>query len=254
MATNLTETNNGIARQSNLVDEIIALKQHQRQTELFHREIFSFNQSNENINKHQSAVTDEFVSDLSRRLNNLSVTEKQEAQNDIYGFRLRRQNEDPLKLSIWMNEMDNLIQKVISENDKRFSALRLTLHTPAEGIISSNNNNRGVGTNLNGSGVEFIHSQKLKFLRSSKWNVEEAVTRLALFLALKLEHFGSECLDRDLTIKDLTPTDLELWKRHGFLQLSGERDCHGRAILAFLGKQQFHLPLGTVVSFFIALF
>jgi len=75
-----------------------------------------------------------------------------------------------------------------------------------------------------------------------------AVSRMALFFELKLEHFGSECLIRDLTMKDLTPTDLNLWRQNGFLQLAEERDACGRAILVFLMKQQFYFPIATVVS------
>ena len=252
LATNLKESNTGIARQSNLVDEIIALKQQQRQPDMHHRNFFPSNPANENINKQQAILTDEIVSDLSRRVNNLSMMERQEAQSDMHGFRLRNHKEDPWELSIWMNDMDDVIRRGISGNDKRFSALQLAMHTQGDNNKNGSSNNRGFGTTM--SGAEYVKSQKLKFLRASSWVVEDAVARMALFFELKLEHFGSESLIRDLTMKDLTPTDLQLWKQYGFLQLSEERDAYGRAIMVLLGKQQFHLPIDTVVSFIFCVF
>ena len=236
-ATNLTETNNGIARQSNFVDEVIALNQQQRHPQYHNRGFFPSNPVNETISKHQVTLTDEIVMDLTRGLNNLTVTQRQEAQNDMYGiFGTRNRNEDPWELNMWMNEMDDVIRKGISGNDKRFSALRLAMH-------SHGKNN---GSSM--SGAEYVGSQKLKFLRASDWVVEAGVTRMALFFELKLEYFGSDALIRDLSMDDLTAEDIDLWKRYGFLQLSEEQDGCGRAIMVFIMKEQFHLPHATVVS------
>lgn len=236
VATNLTETNNGIARQSDLVDEVMALKQQQLYPQSHHR---NFLNAITNNNKQESAQTDEILMDLTRNVNKLTMTERQEAQNEIYGLRAKNRTEDPWELNMWMNDMDDVIKRQISGNDKRFSALRLTMHTQGD-------NNNGLGSSM--SGIEYVRSQKLKFLRASDWVVEDAVTRMALFFELKLEYFGSSSLIRDLTMKDLTQEDIDLWKQYGFLQLSQDQDTNGRAILVMVTRQQLHLPHATVVS------
>jgi hypothetical protein len=182
-------------------------------------------------------IPDDLVSDLSRRVNSLSITERQQAQSDVYAFRLQEQKEDPLELSIWMNEMDDIIRKGISGNDKQFSALRLAIHSHVHSNGNNPNNNRS-----NYSGAEYVRSQKLMFLRSTAWSVEAAVPRLASFFESKLEYFGSESLIRD-------PMELEVWKRSGFMQTSKERDADGRRIICYFGKQMPPLPIATLVSF-----
>ena len=236
VATNLTETNNGIARQSDLVDEVMALKQQQLYPQSHHR---NFLNAITNNNKQESAQTDEILMDLIRNVNKLTMTERQEAQNEVYGLGAKNRTEDPWELNMWMNDMDDVIKREISGNDKRFSALRLTMHTQGD-------NNNGLGSSM--SGIEYVRSQKLKFLRASDWVVEDAVTRMALFFELKLEYFGSSSLIRDLTMKDLTQEDIDLWKQYGFLQLSQDQDTNGRAILVMVTRQQLHLPHATVVS------
>lgn len=235
MATNLTETNNGVARQSNLIEEVI--EHQQRQPDTSHRNFFN---CNPNFNKPKVFVPDHLVTDLSRRVNSLSLTERQQAQNDMCGYRLRQSKEDPLEVSMWMNEMDVLIGKGISGNDKRFSALRLAMHS--HGHSNGNNPNNNIG-------AEYVRSQKLMFLRSADWSGEAAVYRMAIFFELKLEHFGSEALIRDLTMKDLSLEELELWKRFGFMQISKERDAFGRRIMCYFGKQFQNVPIATIVSF-----
>ncbi len=236
VATNLTETNNCIARQPNLVDEIMVQKQQARRFDFF-----SLNPTNDNAIKQQATVTDEFLVGLTQRLNNLSVVEKQEAQNDIYGFGRKTNKEDPWELNMWMNEMDDIIRRGISGNEKQFSALRLAMHTN-----SNSGSDDFLGSNV--SGAEYVRSQKLKFLRAANWVPKDAVERMAMNFEVKLEYFGSGALIRDLNTDDLTPTDLDLWKRYGFLQLSEDRDAYGRPIVIFFMKQQFHLPHETVVS------
>ena len=231
MATNLTETNNAIARQtetnnyiahqSNIVDEIIT--------------------------QQQGILSDEFVMDLTRRVNSLSFMERQEARNDIYGLGQKIVKEDPWKVNMKMNEMDEIIRKGISGNDKRFLALRLAMHTNS----SSNAKNGFLVTNM--SGAEYVNSQKLKWLRCSRWIADEAVTRMALNFESKLEYFGTDTLIRDLTMKDLSPTDVDLWKRTGFLQILEDRDSYGRLIMVYFMKQQTNLPHATVVSFALLL-
>ncbi len=236
VATNLTETNNGIARKSDLVDEVIALKQQQSCPESHHR---NFLNAFTNTNKQESTLTDEILMDLTRNVNKLTMTERQKIQNEVYGIAAKNCTEDPWELNMWLNDMDDVIKREISGNDKRFSALRLTMHTQGE-------NNNGLGSSM--SGVEYVRSQKLKFLRASDWAIEDAVVRMAQFFELKLEYFGSSSLIRDLTMKDLTQEDINLWKQYGFLQLSQDQDTNGRAILIMVTRQQLHLPHATVVS------
>ena len=240
LATNLTESNNGVARQSNLIEEVI--EQQQRQPDMYRRNFFNCDSnfsSSCNPNKPKVFVPDNLVTDLSRRVNSLSLTERQQAQNDMYGFRLRQPKEDPLEVSMWMNEMDVLIEKGISGSDKRFSALRLAMYSHGHSNGNSSDNN---------SGAEYVRSQKLIFLRSANWSVEAAVFRMAVFFELKLEHFGSESLIRDLTTNDLSMEELEVWKRAGFMQMSKERDAYGRRIICYFGKQFRHMSIVTLVS------
>lgn len=250
LATNLTPTNNGIALQSNLLDAIKELPAERGQ----HLPFFFSNSANGNKRNYSSGEMspDDVVSDLNRRVNSLSMTERQEAQNDLFGFRLHNHQEDPMELGAWLHEMDEFINKGISGNDNRFSALQLAMHTNATvpdtmGIIGNVTRCHAEMT-----GGEYVRSQRLKFLRASAWKPEAAVLRMAYFFELKLEHFGSESLTRELTLQDLTKADLELWKRTGFCQLAQERDAYGRAILLIFGTHQLSVPLGTVVSSFMA--
>ena len=249
-ATNLTESNEGIARQSNLVDEIL------KQRHIPDDTCRKFFKSNSGIgnNNNSGFVLDDLFVDLSRRVNNLTVTEMQEAQNDIYGFRLHREREDPFEMNTLMNDMDKMTRMGISGNDSRFSALRIAMRFNGNrSSISSNHPNASIGGGSNMNGAEYVLSQRVKFLRASDWSVKAAVFRMALFFELKLEYFGSECLTRDLTMKDLTKLDRDLWRRYGFLQLAEERDVSGRAIMILIGKEQFHLPIATIVSIFSVL-
>eukprot|EP00536_Pseudo-nitzschia_multiseries_P000196 jgi/Psemu1/282160/fgenesh1_pg.3_\ len=267
-ATNLITRNNGIAFQSNLIDEVLAEKQRERlnrMQDLFNTNSFSSNPISNKNNNHnhidhsdEASLSDEVITDLSRRLNSVSLAEKQDAQDDMYGFRIRPKEEDPLKLDAWLNEMDGLIDRGINGNDKRFSALRLAMHSnsPCEESSgmgtghaheSSPNNN----DEMEMTGAQYVRSQRLKFLRACAWVVEKAVIRLAKFFELKLEYFGPDFVARDLTLEDLTKEELELWRQRGFIQAAQERDAYGRAIFVFSGKMQHNLPVRVVCRVFL---
>ena len=209
------------------------------------------NSGNKDINNYSK--TDDIESDLSRRVNNLSVTERQQARNDVYGFRLNRTNEDPIQLRNWLNQMDQYIAKGISGNDKVFSALRLAMHSTSSSTSSSSSSSSSTGLNQaeHRSGAAYVKSQRLKFLRAADWQSDEAVNRLARFFEAKLEYFGLESLTRDLTLCDLSTRDVALWEQYGFVQLSEERDAYGRLIVVFITKEQVHLPIETVVRSYL---
>ena len=245
-ATNITPSNQVIAKQCDFFDTAVADEQRRKQHNIFQRNFFGFslNSSNSKDDDDQQQVQEEedsnkdTLSDLSRRVNSLSITERQQAQNDVYGYQLNHDDEDPIQLKSWLKEMDVLIEKGISGG--HYSTLQLAIHT-------DNSNNNGIINNTNSTiGAEYVKSQRIKFLRASDWQVHEAVKRMARFFDIKLECFGSECLARDLTLNDLTDLDKSLWERYGFIQLAEERDAYGRAILVVMGAQQCKCPVDSV--------
>ena len=84
----------------------------------------------------------------------------------------------------------------------------------------------------------YVKEIRLAYLRKEE-NLGDAYTaseRLAQFLDLKLEYFGSECVTRHLTVDDLPKEDYDAWYKTGFIQLLRESDRAGRGILMMDGK------------------
>ncbi len=95
---------------------------------------------------------------------------------------------------------------------------------------------------------EYVHAQRIKFLRADRYDVKLASARMIRFFDMKRELFCDpkyktsntgdtyECLSRDLRLSDFSKEDLELWRKTGFLQLCGMRDRAKRPIAVMFGK------------------
>eukprot|EP00531_Pseudo-nitzschia_arenysensis_P005981 CAMPEP_0116152942 /NCGR_PEP_ID=MMETSP0329-20121206/20955_1 /TAXON_ID=697910 /ORGANISM="Pseudo-nitzschia arenysensis, Strain B593" /LENGTH=870 /DNA_ID=CAMNT_0003649767 /DNA_START=126 /DNA_END=2738 /DNA_ORIENTATION=+ len=95
---------------------------------------------------------------------------------------------------------------------------------------------------------EYVHAQRIKFLRADRYDVSLASARMIRFFDIKRELFchpgynGNDrndrlgCLGRDLSLSDFSKDDLELWGRTGFIQLCGMRDRAKRPIVTMFGK------------------
>lgn len=95
---------------------------------------------------------------------------------------------------------------------------------------------------------EYVHAQRIKFLRADRYDVSLAAGRMIRFFDMKRELFcnpgynGNDrddrlgCLGRDLRLSDFSKQDLELWARTGFIQLCGMRDRAKRPIVTIFGK------------------
>lgn len=95
---------------------------------------------------------------------------------------------------------------------------------------------------------EYVHAQRIKFLRADRYDVKLASARMIRFFDMKRELFCDpkyntsntgdtyECLSRDLRLSDFSKEDLELWRKTGFFQLCGMRDRAKRPIALMFGK------------------
>jgi hypothetical protein len=160
-----------------------------------------------------------------QQLQSMSLREQERAMLDMYP--VTSQAIDELESSKtqeqWMEQMDTAI------------AAKATPHHPALQLAMHTN-------------LQYVKDQRWKFLRAEFWNVERGVDRLARFLELKLEAFGSGCLCQELRLDDLAPHEIDLWRETGFLQVLDERDQSGRPVVFLFGKAQMRVPIETVVS------
>ena len=228
--------------------------------------------------------TDVVVSSLAKRLTQMAVEERQNAMYDLHG--LPREDEHPETIQKLLNEMDQSIERLqISKSSyaeggdfgERDLFPLLTpeqqrqLLAPKEKPLMEENNlggnlmeesdnvqtpptqqrieNFGEGLRLaRKQNPEYVHAQRIKFLRADRYHVNPASARMIRFFDIKRELFcdpnyntsntgdASDCLGRDLRLSDFSKEDLELWKKTGFIQLCGLRDRAKRPIIALFGK------------------
>lgn len=108
---------------------------------------------------------------------------------------------------------------------------------------------------------EYVHAQRIKFLRADQYDAKLASSRLIRFFDIKRELFCNpeynknetadvhECLGRDLRLSDFSKEDLELWRKTGFMQLCGMRDRAKRPIAVIFGKviMEANIPTDLVL-------
>lgn len=93
-------------------------------------------------------------------------------------------------------------------------------------------------------------SFRLSFLRANLHDVSKAVDQMIRFLLQKAKYFGTDKLTQDITLDDLTPSDLKLMLS-GICHIQDGTDRTGRPIMYILST----LPPNDVnsqVGFYIA--
>lgn len=245
--------------------------------------------------------TDVAVSSLAKRLTQMAVEERQNATYDLHG--LPREGEHPETIQKLLNEMDQSIERLqISKSSYAegedfgepdlFPLLtpeqRRQLLTPKEKRLMEENNlggnlmeetdnaqtpptqqrieNFGEGLRLaREQNPEYVHAQRIKFLRADRYDVNPASARMIRFFDIKRELFcdpnyntsntgdASDCLGRDLRLSDFSKEDLELWKKTGFIQICGMRDRAKRPIIAMFGKVmvEANIPVALVLRVYM---
>lgn len=78
-------------------------------------------------------------------------------------------------------------------------------------------------------------SFRIRFIRANYHDVDKAVSQMLLFLQTKAKYFGTECIGRDITFKDLSEDDRELLMS-GAYHVQAERDQNGRTVVYALSK------------------
>lgn len=115
---------------------------------------------------------------------------------------------------------------------------------------------------------EYVHAQRIKFLRADRYDVNLASARMIRFFDIKRELFCAPgynekddtdrmgCLGRDLRLSDFSKNDLELWKNTGFFQLCGMRYHAKRAIALVFGKvlAEAKIPAALVLRVYLYVF
>jgi len=174
------------------------------------------------------------LSELTRTLNQLSVSEREKATFDVHGIAppLRQEQDDPAMIQRSLDTLDKLI--VEQANDHPGLAKALSIN-PA-----------------------YIRKERMKFLRADEYDPVKAAERMGGYFDMRLEYFcGSNaevvdpacsCIARDLTVLDLTEDDIKYWKT-GFYQVCREKDRSGRIVcIIFLPIcYQLKIPAANMV-------
>jgi len=279
-----------------------------------------------------TSSADVLVSSLTKRLNQMSVKERQNAMYDLHGIPLDDEyydvegvrgntiERDPQKLHKLLLELDRLVEERIivsktsyaeGENfgepqlfpllvsgqqqelmmppkkeavppiriyhDGRTQDMEYS-HIPAAAggecieqrvqFLKHHLDDKEFGKGLQlakKQNPEYVHAQRIKFLRADRYDVNLASARMIRFFDTKRELFCAPgynkinttdltgCLGRDLRLSDFSKEDFEIWKKTGFIQLCGMRDRAKRAIVVLFGKviTEANIPIALVMRVYL---
>ena len=230
----------------------------------------------ETKNEATSKTSNDDVSTLTKRLNRMNVKERQNAMYDVHGIPLDDEycdqdgvkgnniERDPERLQALLVEMDRLVEERLKfskssyAEGENFGEADLLANPNNEQIIQQrlsflkyhlDDKDFGEGLRLaKKQNPEYVHAQRIKFLRADRYNPRLASGRMIRFFDTKKEYFcapgynkdnnidRTSCLGRDLRLSDFSKEDLALWRTTGFLQMCGMRDRAKRAIVVMFGK------------------
>ena len=178
--------------------------------------------------------TNDFEKILSNEMNNCTIKDRSEIQEEIHGVHCMAPDETPELLTRSMEqlsiELDN--DDHIPQDEKRAYILSRRLQQEHE---------------LNTSYVNSIEFRSM-YLRSELFDVKKAARRIVESLDFLLEHFGEYALKRKIKLSDFTKKELKIMRK-GFIQLMPSRDRGGRRIVfAFPGYTFDSVALATGVS------
>lgn len=167
-------------------------------------------------------ILSEVEQDINRNLYSLSMKDREAVFNDIHGVS-EDMNETPemINLACAQLEMEVCKDKFSS------SSMRLVFQTAPT----------------------YIRSLYLRFLRNDSFQISQTAERMKRHFDVKLELFGIDRLNRDISLADFTPDDRRTLE-HGFYQLLPKRDTAGRAIFMKIWYHQFFVEKINVSRIF----
>jgi len=159
---------------------------------------------------------------LSRELFELSLENRNVFQDEIHGVCCIAPEETPELLQISLRELANELENSIPLDQKR---AYLQTKKLKESYVNKD-------------------AFRLRFLRCELFNVPKAAVRMALFLDLLLDIFGSFALHRPIKLSDFNKRELSEFRK-GRLQLLPHRDRggagSGRRIICFFPDKEWEL-------------
>jgi hypothetical protein len=161
------------------------------------------------FNEEEAEVDDD--DELAQELNAMSLKEREEVLYDIHGVG-DTVEETPELITHCLKEMDAWITKK-KRNKKQSAAYR-----------AAESQSR-----------EYVEQRKwrLMFLRADNFDAKRAAHRLMYHFEKKLELFGMDKLAKDITLDDMSASDVECID-NGHVQHLPVRDQAGRAVIAVL--------------------
>ena len=155
---------------------------------------------------------------IAEALNKMSLEDRDQLFLDVHGVADIVDESKPGLVEEHLQSFDQEVQKIRSQ--KPSAAIEL-----AESMSPDYVNDRKI---------------RLRFLRSTTFDVKKAAMKFVKFFDLKFQLFGGEKLCEEITYEDLNHEDQEALKS-GFLQVLPKRDRSGRGIIvAFPSEERFN--------------
>ncbi|CAJ1958684.1 unnamed protein product [Cylindrotheca closterium] len=163
---------------------------------------------------------------LAEELNGLSMQQRDQALHEIHGISAPIEESPELVMQKRM-ELDAALRKLAAK--KSSSAYRLAVAVNP-GYVSS-------------------ESLQLMFLRSEEFDASNTAKKMVKFFEAKLELFGSDAMQREIRLNDLSKDDKRSLES-GFFQVLPSRDVAGRAIIVGLPMLRKYKKLENLVRAF----
>ena len=165
----------------------------------------------------KATFVDETESMIAKDLYYLSLKERDDVFYDIHGVRDLQEETTELRTRA-CQQLETMIITGANNNSTKASVLnQVFLQSP-----------------------DYVRSLYLKFLRCDGFDrIEDSYQRMIRYCDVKLELFGPSKLSKDITLKDMSMSDVKTLEK-GFYQLLGTRDRAGRAIFCKIWYHQFY--------------
>ena len=167
-------------------------------------DFFSENQYGSDLPDH---MRDNFLEQVDRQMNNLTLKEFEESQFDVHG------------ISAPIEETSEMVAESLEQLDREIAKMKHGRRCNKYRLAESQSN-------------AFVSDKKfrLMFLRSTSFSSYNAADRIMKFFELKAELWGDDKLTKKITLSDFSGDCLGTIQ-HGHTQLLRVRDASGRSII-----------------------
>ena len=145
---------------------------------------------------------------LAKDMAQLSVTERNNALEDIHGVRTEYVHEDPAYVDSCIEQLKNSLNEMRNDSNEKAD--------PYHKAVS-------LGPQY------FDRKFYLMFLRAREFNIRDTVNLILNHFAFKLRLFGPEKLAKEITLEDLNEDDMNAM-RTGYVLFSPVKDAVGRTV------------------------